>query len=352
MTDSLIIDGSRGEGGGQIVRSCLALSILTGKPVRIENMRARRNKAGLRNQHLTAVKAAAEICRAEVHGAALGSSTLDFRPGPARSGRYQFDVGTAGSISLVLQTILPPLLLAEEPSEVIFIGGTHNPGAPIFEFVKRVYLPLINRMGPQVDVQLQRHGFYPAGGGRVVARIQPAPFLKGFDLLERGQIVCTSVTALIANLPEHIATREVDTVITELGWDRLCGTVVPISAHGPGNAVWAEIESAQVTELFASFGRLGVRAEQVGEEVSAEVAAYLDLGAPIGPYLADQLLLPLAISAWRQAACEKVGGGSYLTGPLTEHTDTHSEIVRQFLPVGIIPEPSNGGLTKVTVRPL
>jgi RNA 3'-terminal phosphate cyclase (ATP) len=213
MTDHVTIDGSRGEGGGQIVRSSLTLSILTGKPVTIDNMRARRDKTGLMKQHLTAVQAAAAICGAEVTGAAIGSSTLQFRPGRVKPGQYRFDVGSAGSTTLVLQTVLPPRLVADSKSELILEGGTHNPGAPIFEFLKRAYLPLIHRMGPRVDAALERYGFYPAGGGRIIVTIESAPILQGFDLVERGTTLETTVQAIVANLPQHIATREVNQVL-------------------------------------------------------------------------------------------------------------------------------------------
>ena len=351
MADAVIIDGSRGEGGGQIVRSSLALSILTGKPVRIENMRARRDKAGLRNQHLTAVKAAAEICGADITGATLGSSSLCFRPNEVKAGHYHFDVGTAGSTSLVLQTVLPPLLIADAESELVFVGGTHNPGAPIFDFVQKVYVPLINRMGPQISADLERHGFYPAGGGRVIVRAIPVRILRGFELLERGPILDRNITAIVANLPQHIATREIDRILEELGWDRSSATDFHVSAHGPGNAVWAEIQCEHVTELFASFGRLGVRAEQVGEEVAREVKSYLAQGAPVGPYLADQLLLPLGICAWQKTAGNTAAGGAFSTGPLTEHATTHMDILREFLGIRIEAEPSKDHSTwKVSVR--
>jgi RNA 3'-terminal phosphate cyclase (ATP) len=285
-----------------------------------------------------------------VQGATLGSSTLSFRPGKAIPGQYRFDVGTAGSTTLVLQTILPPLLVADSPSELILEGGTHNPGAPVFEFLQRAYLPLLNRMGPRVEAQLERHGFYPAGGGRIVVRIEPAAALGGFDLLDRGEILETKVKALVANLPQHIASREIGRIIEELGWDQACGSEQRVDAHGPGNAVWAEIRSEHVTEVFASFGRLGVPAEQVAEEVASEVKGYLSCPAPVGPYLSDQLLLPLGISAWQAASGNTMAGGSFASRQLTDHATTHIDILRQFLGIRIVAEPSEDGMTvKVTL---
>jgi RNA 3'-terminal phosphate cyclase (ATP) len=162
----LTIDGAMGEGGGQILRSSLALSIITGTAITIENIRAKRDKPGLRRQHLTAVLAAAEICEAKVEGAHVGSGNLTFAPSKLKPGDYHFDIGSAGSTTLVVQTVLPPLVLASEPSRLLLKGGTHNVHAPPFDYLERVFVPLINRMGPHVHVQLERYGFFPAGGGR------------------------------------------------------------------------------------------------------------------------------------------------------------------------------------------
>src|SRR5215831_445162 len=182
----LKIDGSLGEGGGQVLRTSLALSALTGQPFEIEKIRASRKKPGLMRQHLTSVQAAARVCNAHVEGAAISSQSLRFAPGPAVAGVYEFQVGTAGSATLVLQTVLPPLLLARGPSRVVVEGGTHNPLAPPFDFLERSFLPLIQRMGPSVELELRRPGFFPAGGGRFHAKIKPVKKLVRFDLLERG----------------------------------------------------------------------------------------------------------------------------------------------------------------------
>ncbi|MFN7134491.1 MAG: RNA 3'-terminal phosphate cyclase, partial [Myxococcales bacterium] len=183
----LTIDGSMGEGGGQIIRTSLACALITGKSFRITKIRARRAKPGLMRQHLTAVRAAAEIGDAEVTGAEVGSSELTFRPGKLRAGDYHFAIGTAGSTTLVLQTVLPALLMASGPSSVVLEGGTHNPMAPTYDFLERCFLPLVERLGPRVSTRLERPGFYPAGGGRWSVQLAPAP-LKGFELLERGEL--------------------------------------------------------------------------------------------------------------------------------------------------------------------
>jgi RNA 3'-terminal phosphate cyclase (ATP) len=316
MKNEVQIDGAMGEGGGQIVRSSLALSMLTGRPVTIHNVRARRDRPGLQQQHLTAVLAAKEVCGAKIEGASIGSRHLEFQPGPIQPGEYTFRIGTAGSATLVIQTVLPALLVADKPSRLVLEGGTHNPWSPPFDFLQKVYLPLIHRMGPTVTATLERHGFYPAGGGRVVIEIIPAPQLGGFDLLDRGAIMAQSIRSLVANLPLTIAEREVTTALSLLNW-------------GP------QVQSEHVTELFVSFGRKGVRAERVAEEVASETLAYLAAEVPIGVHLADQLVLPLAISAWQTGGNNRQRGGAFRTMPLTGHTITHIEIIERFLDVTI-----------------
>src|SRR5436305_3346353 len=186
----LTIDGSEGEGGGQILRTSLALSLVTGQPFRMERIRAKRQKPGLLKQHLTAVEAAKTVGCAEVEGAALSSQTLEFRPGPVTPGNYRFAVGTAGSATLVLQTLLPALLTAAGHSTPTLEGGTHNPMAPPFDFLQKSFMPLIHRMGPSVELKLRRPGFYPAGGGQFHARIEPVKKLSRLDLFDRGSVRC------------------------------------------------------------------------------------------------------------------------------------------------------------------
>ncbi len=352
MTNTLHIDGSQGEGGGQIVRSSLALALITGRPVTFENIRAGRKKPGLMRQHLTAVQAAAAVCGGVVKGAEIGSRSLVFEPRPVRSGQYRFSVGTAGSATLVLQTVLPALLIADGVSELVLEGGTHNPWAPPFDFLQRAYLPLVNRTGARVTATLQRHGFYPAGGGRFTAMIEPVPQLIGFDLLERGATLSRSVRALVANLPDHVAIRETDWVLDKLTWDESAGSYACVQAHGPGNVVSAEMNSEHVTEVFTAFGRRGIRAEQVADELVQQVRGYLCTDAPIGPHLADQLLLPLSISAWQVGDTSRQRGGSIRTLPLTRHSKTHIDILQQFLGIEIQAERSDDGNTcTINIRP-
>jgi RNA 3'-terminal phosphate cyclase (ATP) len=206
------LDGSIGEGGGQILRTALALSMCTDQPFSIHNIRAGREKPGLLRQHLTALNAATAICGATVDGAAIGSRTLAFSPGKIKPGEYTFSVGSAGSTTLVLQTVLPALLTAEGKSSVTLEGGTHNPHAPPIDFLDRAFLPLINRMGPTVNVTLERAGFYPAGGGRVVVTVEPASKLSPLHLPERGDIKRRTAKAVVAALPGEIAKRELQKI--------------------------------------------------------------------------------------------------------------------------------------------
>jgi RNA 3'-terminal phosphate cyclase (ATP) len=340
----LTIDGSQGEGGGQIIRTSLALSLITGKPFRIHNVRARREKPGLQRQHLTAVLAAATIGDAQIEGASLGSSAFTFTPGKVTPGEYFFPIGTAGSTSLVLQTILPPLMIADAPSTLAFEGGTHNVHAPPFEFIVKVFLPLIERMGPRVSAELERYGFYPPGGGRFTVHIEPAgSTLAPFDLLTRGEIRARRARALVVKLPPLIGERELSVVREQLGWNEADGDELRVetstNALSPGNVLTLEIESEHLTEVFTGIGERGVRAETVAERAAEEARAYLETGAPVGEHLADQLLIPLALA----------GSGSYTTGQPSLHTTTNIEVIQMFLDVGIKAKQTNEAVWKIQV---
>jgi len=316
------IDGSTGEGGGQMLRSALSLSLVTGKAFRMENIRAKREKPGLLRQHLTAVLAASEIADAEAEGATLGSKTLTFTPGPVRSGNYHFSIGTAGSGTLVFQTILPALMTASGRSEITIEGGTHNMQAPPLDFLQKAFLPVINRLGPKVEIRLEKYGFYPAGGGRFIATIEPCDQLSRIQLPERGEIKHRRAMAIVANLPHNIAQRETDTIVKLLNWDEQCTQIVETrNSIGPGNIVLIELTSSNVTEVFCGFGRIGASAESVAAEAADDVRSYLVSGAVAGEHLADQLLLPFALA----------GGGSFSAATLNMHARTNMEIIRKFL---------------------
>ena len=337
------IDGSRGEGGGQVLRSSLALSLVTGQPFIIENIRANREKPGLMRQHLTAVEAAATVGGCSVGGVGVGAKTLRFEPGKVRGGNYVFRIGTAGSATLVLQTVLPALMLAEEPSTVMLSGGTHNSMAPPFDFLQRVFLPMVNRLGPTIEAKLLRHGFYPAGGGEFRVDICPVPKLTGLCLTQRGETLSRSGRILISRIPEHVAHRERKTLAGRMNWAESEIVIEEIrNSAGPGNVVMLSLESEHVTELFTAFGSRGVRAEEVAAQAAEMFQEYAVRDAPVGEFLADQLLLPLGIAAWQGSEYSE-----FLTGPLSPHATTHIDILRRFLDIDIQAEDRGG---RVLVR--
>ena len=337
----LTIDGSQGEGGGQVLRTSLALALVTGTPFRIEKIRAGRERPGLLRQHLTAVQAAARVGSAEVVGAELGSKALEFRPGAVNAGHYRFAVGTAGSAGLVLQTVLPALLRADGPSTLELEGGTHNPLAPPFDFLERVFAPLLARMGAKLELALDRPGFFPAGGGRFTARIEPARELRPLELEERGALVARRARALVANLPAKIGAQELEVARRRLGWrENECAVLVVERSTGPGNALLLEVEFAHVTELVTGFGEKDVRAATVAERAAKELERYLACDAPVGEHLADQLVLPLALAR----------GGSFVTGEPSSHLATNLQVVERFVDARFEVEDLARGRWRVSVR--
>ncbi|MGI9414204.1 MAG: RNA 3'-terminal phosphate cyclase [Hyphomicrobiales bacterium] len=340
----ILIDGSEGEGGGQILRTALTLSALTGQPFRIENIRAGRAKPGLLRQHLTALHAAAAVCGGKhADGVNLGASVLEFYPGSLRPGTYEFAVGTAGSAMLVFQTILLPLLKADAPSRVIISGGTHNPASPPFEFVAAAYLPLLRRMGADVDLKIIHYGFAPAGGGRILVDIRPLKAFSPVDLLDRGAQKQVFAEAFFANLPFDVVERELARLGELLSLAEPAQRVREVKSDGPGNALMVTVESENVTDVFTAFGRRGVRAEDVAADVAGSAQHYIASGAAVGAALADQLLLPLALA----------GGGSFTTTNVTPHLQTNAATIAKFLPVETICEDGErnaGAATHVSVR--
>ncbi len=334
------LDGTLGEGGGQILRSALGLSLVTGRAFRLNHIRAKRRRPGLMRQHLTAVQAAATIGSAEVTGAAIGSRDLTFVPGAVRAGHYEFAVGTAGSATLVLQAILPALLTAGR-STLVLEGGTHNPWAPPFGHLAHTFVPALQRMGAHIGVELQRHGFYPAGGGKFVVEIEPTERLAPTDFLERGATVRIHACAKVANLPRSIAKRELEIIRRGLA---LSGPELEVAvvtdAQGPGNIVNIMVESEHAREVCTGFGEPKRSAERVARHALQQAREYLRADAPVGQHLADQLLIPMALA----------GGGSFRTLPLSDHATTNALIVAAFLPVEITVEQATGTSRIVHIR--
>ncbi|NHZ33973.1 RNA 3'-terminal phosphate cyclase [Massilia rubra] len=320
------LDGAVGEGGGQILRSALTLSMITGQAFCIKNIRAGRKKPGLLRQHLVAVQAATGISGATVTGAQLGSQTLLFAPKAIKGGDYQFAIGSAGSCTLVLQTVMLALLHADGPSTVRISGGTHNPMAPPAQFLQRAYLPLLRKMGADINIELLRSGFYPAGGGCIVATIAPCPQLQQLTLMERGERTGGYAEGMVAGLLASIALRELECVGLGMGWsgDQLRMRGLPAD-QGPGNALLITLEYEHASEVFCAFGEKMVRAETVAKDVMHEARRYIASQAAVGEHLADQLMLPMALA----------GGGSFTADVISQHAITNAEVIGRFLPVSI-----------------
>lgn len=334
----LTIDGSQGEGGGQILRTALTLSTCLDQPFRIINIRANRRRPGLQYQHLAAVNAAAAISKADVSGADKDSLVLEFIPAKIKAGDYHIDIGTAGSTTLVLQTILPALMLATARSKVTLDGGTHNPLAPPFEFLNYTFLPLVNRMGPGVHTTLERRGFAPEGGGRLHASIEPVRQLQPLKLIERGDIIQRRAEVILANLPMHIAERELAVVRNLLALDDSeLHCITDTTAPGTGNLLSIIIESTNITECFTAFGKKGLPAERVAEMAVNDAKRYLDAGAPVGQHLADQLLVFMVLA----------GNSSFVTMQPSRHTLTNIAVIEMFTGVTITTEQINENCWKI-----
>ncbi len=328
------IDGSEGEGGGQVARNACALSLATGEAYRLTNVRAGRDKPGLMRQHVTAIEAACAISGSRCEGLAVGAREIEFHPGAVTPGDYHFAVGTAGSVNLVLQTVLAPLALAAAPSRVVIEGGTHNMLAPPFEFIERCFLPVFERMGPKVSARLVRHGFYPRGGGRIEVEITPAP-LRRIECLARGALQARLAQAVFAALPFNIAKRMIDAAGAELAdWpqDAWSWRELP-QDQGPGVILLLEARYEGVTEIVSGFGAHGVPAERIAEKAAARLAGYMEGSAFAGRYLADQLILPFALA----------GGGAFTTVRPTRHTLTAIDVAARFLGRVMKIEPQGDG---------
>jgi RNA 3'-terminal phosphate cyclase (ATP) len=323
MREGVDIDGSFGEGGGQILRTSLALSMLTGRPLRMTNIRAGRAKPGLRRQHLACVEAAQRLSSAFVRGAEVGSQRLDFEPGPIATDVIEIDIGSAGSTTLVVQTILVAAIAAKHAMRATIKGGTHNPLAPSFDFLDRVFVPQLRAMGADVTLTLHRHGFAPGGGGKLEVEVGVGA-LRPIELVHAEPIVARKVTVLTALLPTHVADREFKVVRERL--DITEHEHVEVKRGGPANVLQIEIDRGSCRELVTGFGEKSLRAELVAERACDEIKRYLDADVPVGEHLADQLLLPFAVA----------GGGRFRAAePLSLHATTNIDTIRRFIDVPI-----------------
>jgi RNA 3'-terminal phosphate cyclase (ATP) len=339
----LELDGSFGEGGGQILRTSLALALVTGKAFHLRNVRAGRPKPGLQPQHLMSVRAAAAVGHAQTRGATRNSTDLVFEPGATTPGTYRFDIGTAGATGLVLHTVYLPLALASAPSELTLVGGTHVKTSPCFHFLDTTWRPYLELLGLRLTLELRRPGFYPRGGGVVEAHVAPCPRLRGLDLRERGPVTRVSGFSAVAGLPEHIAQRQARRAAHHL---RQRGLTVDLCEEawpgGPGSVLALVAEAAPVPALFAGLGERGKPAERVADEAVGQAVAFLDAApAAVDAHSADQLVLPLALAE---------GTSAYSVAEVTRHLLTNVAVIRRFVDREIVCEGAEGGPGLVRVR--
>ena len=332
-TELIKIDGAAGEGGGQILRSSLSLSLITGKSLFITNIRAARKKPGLMAQHLTAVKAAARISKASVEGAYLGSRQLHFKPGNVQSGRYIFKIKTAGAATLVLQTVFVPLSLASSSSSVIITGGTHVQWSPCFDYLNFHWLPYLLEIGYDARMTLEQAGYYPKGGGRINSTIRPAVEINSIDLLNRGRLKRITGISAVSNLPTSIAERQkrqAQLRLLKLPWKgnnpNIRIKIERLRSIGKGTfiVILAEFEGGR--SCFTSLGKLGKPAERVADDAVDELISFIDSNGTIDPYLADQLILPLSLASTPSR---------FITSCVTGHLLTNIDVTRAFLPIKI-----------------
>lgn len=338
------IDGSQGEGGGQVLRSCLTLALLTRKELQITNIRARRSKPGLRAQHLKALEAAASVGRAKTQGVGLGSTTVSFHPDKPYPGRYRFDIGTAGSASLVLQTIFLPLAKADAASTVTITGGTHVRWSPSYHYLELHWLDFMHRIGCEAELNMDLAGFYPEGGGRMTASIPPCEEMNALDITGRGKLKQIRGISAASNLPRHVAQRQREQVIRRLGDRYYLNDIrlieMPSRFKGTILLLLAEFEHSQA--CYFALGEIGKPAERVADEAVDQLEAFLSTGGAVDQYLADQLLLPLAFAS---------GPSRLRTSKITKHLVTNAEVIRAFLPVRIDIQGDLGETGLITINP-
>lgn len=341
---ALEIDGSQGEGGGQVLRTCLSLSLITGTAFHIYNIRAGRNNPGLSPQHLKAVEAAAEIGNASLTGADLRSTSLTFSPQKISSGKFKIDIGTAGSSTLVLQSICIPLSFTDSTSKITISGGTHVPWSPSYDYLKQHWLVFLSRMGYDIFLDIQSAGFYPQGGGQITAEIQPIKSINPLNLIERGNFKQIRGYSAVANLTRKIAVRQRQQVLRRLGDTYKLNDIrinsLPARSKGTTICLIGEFSNSQC--CYFALGELGKPAEKVADEVVDQIEKFMATEAAIDEYLADQLLLPLSMA-------DDVS--QFSAAKITNHLITNANVIQRFLPslIHIKGELNSPGL--VTIEP-
>lgn len=341
------IDGSYGEGGGQILRTSLALSCVLGKPIEIINIRKARKKPGLQPQHLTAVNAAAAISRAHVEGAELSSTSIMFLPRALIGGEYEFDVsakkGSAGSTSLVLQTIMLPLCFAGQPANVTVLGGTHVPWSPTFHYLKYIFLPMLSRINATIDLAIKKWGWYPGGGGTVTARVIPCEKMLPIRVLNRGRLLRVTGLSAVANLSRDIAVRQQNRAVNALLKKGIDANVEVLDASSPGKGtlVFLKAEFENIVAGFDALGALGKRAEEVADEACQALFAYVNSSGALDHHLADQIIPYLALAR---------GDSEFTTSSITQHLLTNIWVVKQFLNVDVQVKGKEGEAGQIKIR--
>src|SRR5574341_78687 len=342
----LRIDGSFGEGGGQILRTALALSCVTKTPIEIFNIRKGRKKPGLQPQHLASLRACARISNARVEGGVLGSIELKFIPGDLTSGNYEFDVaeekGSAGSVSLVIQSILLPLIYCSGESQVTIKGGTHVPFSPPFDYLAKVWLPFLGKLGVEAEAEIVRYGFYPKGGGKVRMKVKPVEKLQGMNLHERGNLVSLSGISAVANLPEAIAVRqkqEAEKILRKENFEPRIESK-HVDSVGTGTYLFLLAEFENSLAGFSSLGERGKPAEKVAQEACQSLLDFLQSDAAVEEHLADQILPFLALAKEES---------SFTVSKITSHLLTNVWVVEKFLPAKIIMEGEIGGRGTIAI---
>ena len=336
------IDGSVGEGGGQMLRSSLALSAICKQPLQLDNIRSKRPKPGLQAQHLCAVQAAARVSNAYVDGDTLHSCAINFQPQDIIGGYHEFDIGTAGSCSLVLQTILPMFLHARAEAEIRIRGGTHNPWSPGIDFLQHAFVPLLRKLGLIIDINLETPGFYPRGGGCLHIQVDARNFHGSLDILERGRKTDMFSIATLARLPEKVAEREQAVIQSTLGIKPKRQQHIRYDdCISEGNFLSVVVEHEHICEVMSEPGKMRVPAERIANTVCKQVKSYLKHTAPVGEHLTDQLLLPLLLA----------DGGSFICHAPSLHTTTNADLINQCCGP-LISFTDAGDNTLVRVKPL
>ncbi len=341
------IDGSYGEGGGQILRTALAFSTLLNRPIRLTRIRAGRKNPGLQPQHLKSIEALTKITEATTEGVRMGSEAITFIPKKVLPGNYEFDIGTAGSVTLLLQALLLPLSFSEATSHLVLTGGTHVEWSPPFHYLSEVLFPVLSSMGIEAKAEIKEWGWYPKGGGRVEMEIYPASEIKPLTLTHRGTLKRIYGISVSSNLPNHVAERQRDRahkrVEGELNLKGEIEVLSKVPSIGQGSFLFLVVESERVRAGFSSLGRKGKRAEEVADEVVDSVKEYLRSEACIDPHLADQLVPFMALAK---------GASSFTTTQITDHLLTNLWVIEHFLNLSVSISGKRGERGKIDLIPV